>query len=174
MAAGAKSNPFLQKETMQFDELVRILQVAIGPVIVISGVGLLLLSMTNRLGRVIDRAREIADHLRRSPGAHSQNLSQQLGILANRARIIRLSIACATIAILLTALLIIALFMTSLMRVDGSFVMVLLFIACMLSLIVSLLFFLRDINLSLAALHLEMDYTGSLNGNGKGKDEAYD
>jgi hypothetical protein len=31
-------------------ELIPILQIAIGPVILISGVGLLLLSMTNRLG----------------------------------------------------------------------------------------------------------------------------
>ena len=35
------------------------LQVAIGPVILISGVGLLLLTMTNRLGRAIDRARQM-------------------------------------------------------------------------------------------------------------------
>ena len=38
-------------------ELIPILQIAVGPVILISGVGLLLLSMTNRLGRAIDRAR---------------------------------------------------------------------------------------------------------------------
>ena len=40
-------------------ELIPVLQTAIGPVILISGVGLLLLTMTNRLGRVIDRARWI-------------------------------------------------------------------------------------------------------------------
>ena len=36
-------------------QLIPVLQTAIGPMILISGVGLLLLSMTNRLGRVIDR-----------------------------------------------------------------------------------------------------------------------
>ncbi|WP_345111750.1 DUF2721 domain-containing protein [Candidatus Villigracilis vicinus] len=40
-------------------ELIPVLQTAIGPVILISGVGLLLLSMTNRLSRVIDRARNL-------------------------------------------------------------------------------------------------------------------
>ena len=34
------------------DELVPILQLAIGPVILISGVGMLLLTFTNRFGRV--------------------------------------------------------------------------------------------------------------------------
>jgi hypothetical protein len=45
-------------------ELIPVLQMAIGPVILISGVGLLLLSMTNRLGRVIDRARLLYRELR--------------------------------------------------------------------------------------------------------------
>ena len=35
-------------------ELIPVLQVAIGPVILISGVGLLLLTLTNRFGRIID------------------------------------------------------------------------------------------------------------------------
>ena len=38
-------------------ELVPVLQVAIGPVILISRIGLLLLSMTNRYGRIVERSR---------------------------------------------------------------------------------------------------------------------
>src|SRR5579859_2639184 len=38
-------------------DLIPVLQVAIGPVILISGVGLLLLTLTNRLGRAVDRSR---------------------------------------------------------------------------------------------------------------------
>ena len=41
-------------------ELVPILQLAIGPVILISGVGMLLLTFTNRFGRVVDRTRGLA------------------------------------------------------------------------------------------------------------------
>jgi hypothetical protein len=44
---------------MQLKDLFPDLQIAIAPVILISGVGLLLLSMTNRLGRTIDRARQL-------------------------------------------------------------------------------------------------------------------
>jgi hypothetical protein len=44
-------------------ELIPVLQIAIGPVILISGVGLLLLSMTNRLGRAIDRSRVLCQEL---------------------------------------------------------------------------------------------------------------
>ena len=45
---------------MNLAEIIPVLQVSIGPVILISGVGLLLLTMTNRLGRAIDRARQLA------------------------------------------------------------------------------------------------------------------
>jgi hypothetical protein len=45
---------------MHLSTLIPTLQLAVGPVILISGIGLLLLSMTTRFGRTIDRTREIA------------------------------------------------------------------------------------------------------------------
>jgi hypothetical protein len=49
---------------MTLDQLIPVLQMAIGPTILISGVGMLLLVMTNRLGRTIDRARHVVAILR--------------------------------------------------------------------------------------------------------------
>ena len=86
---------------MRISELLPILQMAIGPVILISGVGLLLLSMTNRYARVIDRARQLADALRDFPKAHNRQLSEQLRILSRRARLVRASITLATVSVLL-------------------------------------------------------------------------
>ena len=48
---------------MLISQLLPTLQVAIGPVVLISGIGLLILSMTNRFGRVIDRGRILAREL---------------------------------------------------------------------------------------------------------------
>ncbi len=45
------------------NEIIPVLQTAIGPVILISGVGMLLLVMTGRFGRMIDRARVLAKEL---------------------------------------------------------------------------------------------------------------
>jgi hypothetical protein len=42
---------------MLLNDLMTTLQLSIGPVILISGVGLILLSMSNRFARVIDRSR---------------------------------------------------------------------------------------------------------------------
>ena len=140
---------------MHFQDLIPVLQVAVGPVILISGVGLLLLSMTNRFGRVIDRSRQLCESLRISPERHSARMLQ-LEILSRRARLIRAAIALAGASVLLAALLIITLFMAALLRLESAIVPVVLFITCLASLIGSLGFFIWDINVSLAALELEI------------------
>lgn len=142
---------------MRLSELIPILQVAIGPVILISGVGLLLLSMTNRYGRVIDRSRALSDAIRRTTDGHSQGYRSQLDILLHRARLVRLSILLATSSLLMAALMIIALFLAVLLVLEIGNVVALLFIASMGSLIGSLIIFLVDLNVSLAALKLDLD-----------------
>ena len=66
---------------MQFNELMSILQAAVSPVILISGVGLLILSMTNRFGRVVDRSRQIGNALRNAPQQERKRLGSQIEIL---------------------------------------------------------------------------------------------
>ena len=142
-------------------ELIPVLQVAIGPVILISGVGLLLLTLTNRYGRTIDRARHVVREVRECSDAHRQRLEGQIEILYHRARMIRLSIFLAGVSVLLASLLIIVLFLTALWKLEVGLLISLLFIFCMLSLSGSLLAFIRDINLSLVALKLELGNQGS-------------
>ena len=50
---------------METSDLVYAFQASVSPVVLISGVGLLLLSMTNRLARAVDQSRNIAS-LRKS------------------------------------------------------------------------------------------------------------
>jgi hypothetical protein len=92
---------------MRLTDLVPILQMAIGPVILISGGGLLLLSMTNRLGRVIDRSRLLAESLRKAAQENQPRITAQLKVLARRARLVQLAIILATLSMLLAAVLVI-------------------------------------------------------------------
>jgi hypothetical protein len=138
-------------------ELIPVLQVAIGPVILISGVGLLLLTMTNRYGRVIDRSRLLCDELRGMAGADRARVVAQLGIMTRRAELIRLAILLAGVSVLLAALLVVVLFVTALLRLEVAWLIGLLFSGCMLALIGSLAVFILDLNRSLAALKLEVD-----------------
>lgn len=141
---------------MSLDELVHILQMAIGPVIIISGVGLILLSMTNRYGRAIDRSRHLIEARRTGREGRSSRIDQQIEVLFRRARILKRSITLATVSLSLVALIIIALFVTKLMGLYGGPLVVLLFISCMVCLIASLVLLILDINLSLRALELEI------------------
>jgi hypothetical protein len=144
------------------NEIVPVLQVATGPVILISGIGLLLLTMTNRLGRTIDRARQLCRDLSESSGEkHSQNLTQ-INIIYHRAKVMRLCIALAAFSVLLISALIIALFLGALLNWQSGAMHVLVFIASMVSLFASLVAFLYDINLALHALQLELK-TGNPN-----------
>ena len=151
---------------MQLEQLTPVLQLAVSPVILISGVGLLLLSMTNRFGRVVDRIRAHADGLRHTTGDDHARLSKQLDILGARSRVIQSAIWFAGISVLFAAVMIITLFTEALIHLEGAIVLVILFVACLLSLIVSLCFFLTDINLSLRALDMEVR---SAVGGGKAK-----
>ena len=139
-------------------ELIPVLQVAIGPVILISGVGLLLLTLTNRYGRTIDRSRQLMRELRELAGADRERLEGQVKILYRRARLIRLSILLAGVSALLASLLIIVLFLTALWKLEVGLLISLLFIACLVSLSGSLVAFIRDMNLSLGALKLDLGH----------------
>ena len=82
----------------------------------------------------------------------------QIAVLYRRARLIRLSILLAGASVLLASVLIIALFLTALWKLEVGLLISLLFIACMVALSGSLVAFIRDLNLSLMALKMELGY----------------
>lgn len=141
---------------MVFADLLPPLQHSIGPVILISGVGLLMLSMTNRFARIIDRSRLLGQTYRTAVDADRSRLLAELKILSRRARLVRVCIALAALSVLLAALLIMSLFLGVLLDLAIAGVIAAVFIACVLALIASLLLFISDINLSLKALWIEL------------------
>jgi len=152
---------------MSLRELIPVLQVAVGPVILISGVGLLLLSMTNRFGRAVDRSRQLARELRGAPEADRKRLEGQIDNLFKRAGLIQTAIVWAATSVLLAAVLIIVLFIAALLKLEAGFLISILFICCMVTLIASLVTFIQDINLSLLALKLELGDVGQKAAEGK-------
>ncbi len=137
-------------------ELIPVLQMAVGPVILISGVGLLLLTLSNRFGRAVDRSRQLAREMRGVGEEEQRKLAGQVEVLYRRARMIRVSITMAATSVLFAAVMIIALFLAALMKIEAGLVISLLFVACLGALIVSLAAFMREIHLSLNALKVEL------------------
>ena len=139
------------------EQLIPELRDAIGPVILISGVGLLLLTMTNRLGRAIDRARLLKRELPERTGHGREQTLAQVAIIYRRAQMIRWSILLAATSVLLAAALIITLFLTALLQWQQAMLASIIFIGSMVSLFGSIIAFIWDINLSLHALKLELE-----------------
>jgi hypothetical protein len=125
------------------------LQLAVSPVILISAYGLLLLSMTNRLGRAIDRARNLARE-----GTHAK--SEQIEIIARRAVWIRRAIVFVSLALIAAALLVLVLFVSVYLPVDITPVVSVLFVGSLLCLVIGLAYFLLDIFGSLHAMKAEL------------------
>jgi Protein of unknown function (DUF2721) len=137
-------------------QLIRILSASIAPVIVISGVGLVLLSMTNRYSHMIDRARELIRDIDAQDDQHRKLLVDQVQIIYRRARVLRLAIMLSSASILFVALTVLALFAGQLIGATVDYVSVPCFGLCLLTLVGSLFFFIRDVTISLRALELEI------------------
>lgn len=138
-------------------QLIGILSASIAPVIVISGVGLLLLSMTNRYSRVIDVARDLVKELDvPQEKLRHELLVEQVRIVYRRARILRLAIILGSLSILCVTMTVLSLFAGQVLAVGVDYFSVPCFGLSLLALLGSLYFFIRDVGLSLAALELEI------------------
>jgi len=126
-------------------------------VIVISGVGLLLLSITNRYGRAIDRARLLARDLGESDpeSARRRHVAEQLRFTSERARILRSSMLYASTSIFFVSLTVLSLFAEQLLQLQKDFLALPFFALCLISLVISMYYSIRDITVSLRALELE-------------------
>jgi len=139
------------------EHIVLILQMSVGPAIMISGGGLLLLVMTNRFGRIVDRSRLLAEELRDAAATDTRRVRRELAILIRRARLQRLAIAFTSVSVLLAAGLVIVMFLAGVGAEDASRPIVAMFSLCMGCLIIGLVYFIVDVNASLVALKIELD-----------------
>jgi hypothetical protein len=137
--------------------LIPILQLAVGPVILVSGIGLLLVMLTNRFGRIVDRSRLLTRELIGQPGHPlAVEIAAQVAVLDRRCGILRFAILSASLAALLVAVLILLLFVATLLGWESGLAAISLFSASLLLLISSLVAFIRDMNLALVAIRTEI------------------
>jgi len=142
---------------MTHNEIVPILQISIGPVILISGVGLLLLTITNRFGRMLDRSRQLKQQQDQRPDpATAADIRAQIDILMRRASILRLSITLGTFTVLFDAVLMLMLFLSAALKLEWTGTIATVFCLALLCLIGSMVAFILDMNLALRAVRLEI------------------
>ena len=130
------------------------IQLAIAPVFLLTGIAAILSVMTNRLGRVIDRARVLEERLDGAPPESLAILRADLAVLSRRAKLNGRAITLCTTTALLVCTVIAVLFLSAFLRFDASIPVALLFIAAMLSFFLGLLWFLREIYLATMTLRI--------------------
>ena len=134
-----------------------IIQTAVTPVILLSGVGALMITLTNRMGRIVDRTRSLAGQAQQAAADARSHIDDQLHIMWRRANLLRLAVTLAGISMLLSCVLVMVIFVEAFFERHFGVEMVLIFGVSVACLILSLVWFLRDIWLSLAALHIEVE-----------------
>ena len=144
-------------EGLSTNSLLPVIQLAITPVILISGMGALMLTITGRMGRIVDRTRILAGQVRVATGEDRRPLDDQLEIMWRRARLIRRAVTFLGLSMLVACLLVVTIFGGALLGRDFGVVLLALFAASILLLIAALAAFLQDIYVSLHALRLEVD-----------------
>ena len=131
-----------------------VIQLAVAPVFLLTGVSGLLGVLTNRLARVIDRARALEDGLSGATEAYQQRADHDLRHLSIRARWINTSISLCTMCALLICTVIVALFVGAFLSTDLSILIGLLFTASMLALFSALVSFLREVYVATRSLRI--------------------
>ena len=136
------------------------LQASIAPCVVISAAGLLLLSMSNRLARPIDRIRLLCAQIKLHPGDADAKIHQQIKILFRRCRYLRSSIMFTICSVVFVSLIILLMFLGSFQNWPPAILLKTFFILSLVSLVVGLIFFLLDILLALHSLEIEIESAG--------------
>ena len=130
------------------------IQLAVAPVFLLSGIGAMLVVMTNRLGRIIDRARIIEQRLENVSPDSVADYNRDLAVLSKRAKLISRAITLCTTTALLICTVVAVLFLNAFLRLDAAIPVSFLFITAMLTFFLALVWFLREVYLATVNLRI--------------------
>jgi Protein of unknown function (DUF2721) len=140
-------------------EIGEVIRLAVAPVFLLSGVGITLTLLVNRLARVIDRARALEDDESQSHPHGRADLEARLSTLTVRARLLGRAIALSTICALLVSMVVVTLFIGALFEIRVGLVIAAEFVVAMFSLIGALLYFLREVFLATRTLRIGLRHS---------------
>lgn len=131
-----------------------VIQLSVAPVFLLTAIGTMLSVMTNRLARIIDRARYYEAKLEAAEQEEIPKLHQSLKTLSRRADLIGQAIFLCTATALLVCTVIALLFLGDYLLYDISLPVAVLFVLAMLLMVIGLVSFLREIFIAKGSLHI--------------------
>lgn len=139
---------------IQLGDIGHIIQLAIAPVFLLTGVGTNLAVLTNRLARIIDRSRVLEGRLGAPDSTERAEAHAELTTLYRRAHLINRAITLSTSCALLVCVVIAALFIGDALNLDLANFIGVCFVLGMFALIGSFVYFLREIFISTTTLSM--------------------
>ena len=131
-------------------EIAGVIQLAVAPVFMLTAIGTVIAALTVRLGRAVDRRRELENRIASLAPGERQLAEDELEVIARRIRFVYFAILAAVISGLFVCLLIAGAFLGAFVRTDLSYTIGAMFVFAVLALIACLLLFLREIFLAVS------------------------
>lgn len=134
-------------------EVARVIELAVAPVFLLAGISGLLVVLTNRLARIIDRSRVLrAAESESSADQDCDQIQRELKAAFVRGRVVNFAILMATLSALMVCLVIVTLFMGFFQSAEMSIVISGMFVVCISFLALSFCGFLAEVLISTAYL----------------------
>jgi hypothetical protein len=135
-------------------EMAKAIQLALGPVFLLTGIAGMLNVMSGRLSRIIDRGRSLTEKPDIMATYEPADIHRELLMLERRRHITSRAINMITIAALLVCLVIVALFLEALVIISLNWLIGVLFILATLALVVGLGYFLLEVHLASSTVRI--------------------
>ncbi len=130
------------------------IQLSVAPVFLLSGIGVLLGVLTNRLARVVDRARAAEASHAVADTESAAELRNQLRHFARRTRLMNTAITLSTVSALLVAIVVALLFGSTFIHFNLATPVALLFIGAMAALVGALVAFLMEVRIATLTIRI--------------------
>ncbi|MGY8816067.1 MAG: DUF2721 domain-containing protein [Gammaproteobacteria bacterium] len=140
-------------ENYTITAIANVIQLAVAPVFLLTGIGAILNVMTSRLSRIIDRDRVLKAQLPTEETA-IELIETELAALSLRGKYINWSITFSTISALLVSAVVAILFLGAFVNFNVAVPVGFLFIIAMVVLIVALILFLKEIMLATTSIRI--------------------
>jgi len=131
------------------NDIARAIQLALAPAFLVSGIVGLLNVMAGRLARIVDRGRGLTERPVVAESPERDSVYRELQSLERRRHFTGVAMTAATIAALLLCVVIALLFVEVILHAPLNWLIGTLFTASTIALIVSLIFFLREVHLAM-------------------------
>jgi len=138
---------------IDFSDIAVVIQMAVAPAFLLTGIGAILTVMATRLTRIVDRFRVLNEG--KSLSIKKKDKADELLSLLCRARWTHIAIFLTTVSALLICVLIAMIFIATEVSFSLDKYLSILFIAAMSALILGLLSFLREVSLSKGVINIK-------------------